>query len=68
MKFSEEELFEIAADMYRKAGFDLDEVGGGIGQWANYSAEEDYADLEEVKEELAGLIENDKKMKEALED
>lgn len=59
MKFLAEDLYEIASDMYRKAGFDLDEVREGIGQWANYSAEDEYADLEEVKEELETLIEND---------
>lgn len=68
MKFTEEELYDISVSMYRDAGFDIDEVREGIGQWAHYSAEEDYADLEEVKEELAGLIEKDKKMQEALED
>lgn len=68
MKFSAEELFEIASGMYRKAGFDLDEVREGLSQWAYYSAEEDYADMEEVKEELASLIQKDKEMKETLED
>lgn len=68
MKFTAEDLYEIASEMYRKAGFNLNEVREGIAQWASYSSEDDYADLEEVKEELSGLIEADKKMQEALED
>lgn len=67
MKFAAEKLYDVALEMYQKAGFDLDEVREGIAQWASYSSEDEYADLEEVKEELETLIENDKKMQESLE-
>lgn len=67
MKFSAEDLYEIASEMYRKAGFDLDKVREGIAQWAHYSADYEYDSIEEVKEELETLIENDKKMQESIE-
>lgn len=59
MKFSAEELFELAMEMYRKAGFDRDEVSEGLGEWAYWSADYEYDSIEEVKEELETLIEND---------
>ena len=54
MKFDAETLFEIAQEEYRKAGRIA--TAEGAGQWAAYSAEEEYESEEEVREELRGYI------------
>ena len=59
--FTAEELFEIAAEEYKKAGIDFE--GEGAGQWAALSAErDDYHSEDEAREELRGFIEEEKAM------
>ena len=59
--FTAEELFEIAAEEYKKAGIDFD--GEGAGQWAYWSAEnDDFHSEDEVREELRSFIEEEKAM------
>jgi hypothetical protein len=60
MKFSEERLYDIAAGMYRNAGFDVNKINEGIGQWAYYSQNDDYEDESAVRAEIAGYIANEK--------
>ena len=54
MKFSAEKLFEIAQEEYSKAG--LPATAEGAGNWAYYSAEQEYESEQEVRDELAGYI------------
>lgn len=57
MKFDAETLFEIGMDEYSKAGISLDiNAKDAVGQWAYYSADEEYASEEDVREELRGYI------------
>ena len=59
--FTAEELFEIAAEEYKKAGIDFE--GEGAGQWAALSAEnDDFHSDEEVREEIRSFIEEEKAM------
>ena len=59
--FTAEELFEIAAEEYKKAGMDFN--GEGAGQWAALSAEnDDFHTEEEAREELRSFIEEEKAM------
>lgn len=58
MKFTEERLFEIAEEEYATAG--LDAHNEGTAQWAYASAQQEYADEEEVRAELRGFIEQEK--------
>lgn len=60
MKFTEEELYDISISMYRDAGFDVDKIDEGIGQWAYYSQDDDYEDESAVRDEIAGYIANEK--------
>lgn len=62
MKFTEERLFEIAAEEYTAAGLDANTEG--TAQWAYYSAQEEYENEEAVREELRGLIATEKEMAE----
>lgn len=54
MKFSAKRLFEIAQDEYSKSG--LTATAEGAGNWAYYSAEQEYESEQEVRDELAGYI------------
>ena len=59
--FTAEELFEIAAEEYNKAGMDFD--AEGAGQWAALSAEnDDFHSEDEVREEIRIFIEEEKAM------
>lgn len=58
MKFTEERLFEIAEEEYATAG--LDAHNDGTAQWAFYSAQQEYANEEEVREELRKFIAEEK--------
>ena len=59
--FTAEELFEIAAEEYKKAGIDFE--GEGAGQWAALSAEnDDFHSEEEAREELRRFIAEEKAM------
>ena len=59
--FTAEELFEIAAEEYKKAGIDFE--GEGAGQWAALSAEaDDFHSEEEAREELRSFIAEEKAM------
>lgn len=59
--FTAEELYDIAAEEYKKAGMDFN--GEGAGQWAYYSAEkDDFHTEEEVREELRAIIAEEKAM------
>lgn len=67
MKFTAEELFDIAKEEYRKADF-LPEIGSvkyhtwaeGVGQWAYESANQEYTSLEDVRYELQEYIKDEK--------
>lgn len=58
MKFSEEQLFEIAAREYRAAG--LNPNNDGTAEWAHCSAMEEYADESAVIAEIRRFIEIEK--------
>ena len=59
--FTAEELFEIAAEEYKKAGIDFE--GEGAGQWATLSAEnDDFHTEDEVREEIRAFLEEEKAM------
>ena len=59
--FTAEELFDIAAEEYKKAGIDFE--GEGAGQWAALSAEnDDFHSEDEVREELRRLLAKEKAM------
>ena len=59
--FTAEELFEIAAEEYKKAGMDFN--GEGAGQWAALSAENNDLHTEyEVRVEIRSFIEEEKAM------
>lgn len=58
MKFTAERLFEIAEEEYAAAG--LDAHNDGTAQWAYTSAAQEYADEEEVREELRKFIAEEK--------
>ena len=59
--FTAEELYDIAAEEYKKAGMDFN--GEGAGQWAALSAERDeFHTEEEVREEIRSFIEEEKSM------
>ena len=64
MKFTEERLFEIAEEEYATAG--LDAHNEGTEEWAYYSAAQEYADEEEVREELRGFIAEEKAFAEEI--
>ena len=59
--FTAEELYDIAAEEYKKAGMDFE--GEGAGQWAALSAErDDFHSEDEVREELRRLLAKEKAM------
>ena len=59
--FTAEELYDIAAEEYKKAGIDFE--GEGAGQWAYWSAEnDDFPSEDEVREELRRLLAKEKAM------
>lgn len=59
--FTAEELYDIAAEEYKKAGMDFN--GEGAGQWAYYSAEKDeFHTEEEAREDLRAIIAEEKAM------
>ena len=59
--FTAEELFEIAAEEYKKAG--MTATAEGAGEWAALSAEnDDFHSEEEVREEIRSFIEEEKAM------
>ena len=59
--FTADELYEIAAEEYKKAGIDFD--AEGAGQWAALSAEaDDFHSEDEVREEIRSFIEEEKAM------
>ena len=62
MKFTAERLFEIAMEEEKAAGVEstIEEQQLGIGNWAYYSADQEYKDEEEVREEIRDLIAADK--------
>ena len=64
MKFTAERLFEIAEEEYATAG--LDAHNEGTEEWAYYSAHEEYADEEAVREELRGFIAEEKAFAEEI--
>ena len=65
MKFSIARLYEIAEEEYAAADF-LPEGTNfyiwkeGVGNWAHYSALQEYASEEDVREELRGYIVEEK--------
>lgn len=69
MKFTEEELYNIAYNEYEKAEFLPKRNSAkwyswneGIKEWAYYSSEEEYETEESVREELKKYIEEEKIM------
>ena len=59
--FTADELYDIAAEEYKKAGMDFN--GEGAGQWAALSAErDDFHTEDEVREEIRSFIEEEKAM------
>ena len=59
--FTAEELYDIAAEEYKKAGMDFN--GDGAGQWAALSAEnDDFHSEDEAREELRRLLAKEKAM------
>lgn len=54
VKFTADELFEIATDEYKKAG--LTATADGVGEWALRSADQEYLNADEVRAELRGFI------------
>lgn len=67
MKFTAEELFEMAKEVYREHGLLPDGTKffdwcQGIGEWADESSRQEYENREEVLEELRGYLEDAKEM------
>ena len=60
MKFTAERLFEIAEEEYSAAG--LTATPEGAGTWAMESADQDYEDEAEVREEIRGYIAAEKEV------
>ena len=65
MKFSIERLYEIAQEEYTTANFlpegtDFHTWKEGVGNWAYYSAQQEYNSEEEVREEIRGYIVEEK--------
>ena len=59
--FTAEELYDIAAEEYKKAGMDFN--GDGAGQWAALSAEnDDFHSEDEAREEIRRLLAKEKAM------
>ena len=67
MKFSIKRLYEIAKEEYTTANFlpegaDFYTWKEGVGNWAYYSALQEYASEEEVREEIRGYIVKEKEL------
>ena len=60
MKFTVEELFDIAKDEYCKAGMPVTDEGAG--NWAMLSANEDYESIDDVRSELRKYIEIERRL------
>ena len=65
MKFSIEKLYEIAKEEYATADFlpegtDFHIWKEGVGNWAHYSAQQEYDSEKEVREEIRGYIVEEK--------
>ena len=59
--FTAEDLFEIAAEEYEKAG--MTATAEGAWEWANLSAEnDDFHSEDEVREELRSFLAEEKAM------
>lgn len=59
--FTAEELYDIAAEEFKKAGMEFN--GEGAGQWGTLSAErDDYHTEDEVREEIRSFLEEEKAM------
>ena len=59
--FTAEELYDIAAEEYKKAGMDFN--AEGAGQWATLSAErDDFHTEDEAREEIRRFLEEEKAM------
>ena len=59
--FTADELYEVAAEEYKKAGMDFN--AEGAGQWAALSAErDDFHSEDEAREELRRLLAKEKAM------
>ena len=67
MKFTADELFEMAKNFYREYGLLPDGAKffgwcQGISEWAHESSFQEYKNREEVLEELQGYLEDAKEM------
>ena len=67
MKFSVKRLYEIAKEEYAAANFlpedkDFYTWKEGVGNWAYYSALQEYDSEEDVREELRGYIAKEKEL------
>ena len=67
MRFSINRLFEIAKEEYAAADFLPEDTNfytwkEGVGNWAYYSALQEYDSEEEVREEIRGYIVKEKEM------
>ena len=65
MKFSIERIYEIAEEEYSTANFLPEDTNfhtqkEGVGDWAYYSAQQEYDSEEEVREEIRGYIATEK--------
>ena len=65
MKFSSERLYEIAKEEYATADFlpegtNFHTWKEGVGNWAYYSAQQEYESEEKVREEIRGYIVEEK--------
>ena len=67
MKFSIEKLYEIAKEEYATANFLPGDTNfyawkEGVGDWAYFSALQEYDSEEDIREELRGYIAKEKEM------
>ena len=65
MKFSSEKLYEIAEEEYAAANFipkgtEFHTWKEGVGNWAHYSAQQEYTSEEEVRDEIRDYIVEEK--------
>lgn len=61
--FTEEELYDMAIDLYRKAGFSENQVREGVGEWAYQTAKQKnrFSSKSDVIREIMDNIKEDKK-------
>lgn len=67
MKFTSDELFEMAKEFYQESDHIPEGAGyynwrEGIGEWADESSHQEYKDKEEVLEELQGYLEDSREI------